>query len=282
MQGLEAKSIFQMFVPGSNGIPEWISHQKNGFKMTMELPCSWYENDDFLGFVLSSLYGPLDKTIKRAKHRNFFCNLNLYDDRAHVLRNDIWIDCFNHYSYYKDESNRVWLIYYSKSNIPKRFHSNGQKAMEASFAVYFGSDRVKADRCGFHFLYAHDYEHYNPTMEQGSSSLGDLGRHRSVDGVDHSTTQDIDGNGVDAQDHEMDHIHRWLELLCKFAHWIYMLYKRLIISSKRIVDFGKSPNSFSLLSFHHICLCDFKGLKFLLFYSKKKKKKLHGLVLGLF
>ena len=62
-----------------------------------------------------------------------------------------------------------------------------------------------------------------------------------------------------------------------------MLYKRLIISSKRILDFGKSPNSFSVLSFHHICLCDFKGLKFLLFYSKKeKKKKLHGLVLGLF
>ncbi|RVW38656.1 hypothetical protein CK203_077553 [Vitis vinifera] len=34
------------------------------------------------------------------------------------------------------------------------------------------------------------------------------------------TTLNIDGNGVDAQDHEMDHMHRWLELLCKFVHWI--------------------------------------------------------------
>ncbi|CBI33322.3 unnamed protein product, partial [Vitis vinifera] len=39
---------------------------------------------------------------------------------------------------------------------------------------------------------------------------------RSCDGA----MQNIDGNGVDAQDHEMDHMHRWLELLCKFVHWI--------------------------------------------------------------
>ena len=233
-----------MFVPGSTGIPEWISHQKNGFKMTMELPCSWYKNDDFLGFVLCSLYAPLDNewmnTNNSTNRWTFRCNLDLYEVRAPLHRNDSQVDCRINYSYHKDESNRVWLIYYSKSNIPKRFHSNGQKAMEASFAVDFGSNRVNADRCGFHFLYAHDYEHYNPTLEQGSSSLGDLGRHRSVvqdinnihsqrscdiarssvDGVDHSTTQDIDDNGVDAQDHVMDHIHRWLELLRLFIGYI--------------------------------------------------------------
>ena len=39
-----------------------------------------------------------------------------------------------------------------------------------------------------------------------------------VDAQDHE--MDHMGNGVDAQDHEMDHMHRWLELLCKFVHWI--------------------------------------------------------------
>ena len=153
-----------MFVPGRNGIPEWISHQKNRFKMTMELRSSWYENDDFLGFVLCSLYGTLDNewmnTNNSTNPWSFRCNLNLYEYRAPLHWNSIWVDRFINYSYHKDESNRVWLIYFSKSNIPKRFHSNGQKAMEASFAVYFGSDLVKADRFGFNFLYTHDYQQH--------------------------------------------------------------------------------------------------------------------------
>ena len=54
MQQREFRGRVKTFI-AEFGIPEWISHQKSGFKITMKLPWSWYENDDFLGVVLCSL-----------------------------------------------------------------------------------------------------------------------------------------------------------------------------------------------------------------------------------
>ncbi|KAL6344258.1 hypothetical protein AAG906_037822 [Vitis piasezkii] len=244
IQGREFRRSVRTFFAESNGIPEWISHQKSGFKITMKLPWSWYENDDFLGFVLCSLYVPLE--IETTTHRIFSCILNIGDDSDSFLFDDLRLDQICECCYYEDASNQGLLVYYSKSDIPEKFHSNEWRTLNASFNVYFGIKPVKAARCGFHFLYAHDYEQNNLTMVQGSSSSHvDLGGHRpavqdtnsthSQRSCDtRSTVEDtntdverhcdgttlIDGIGVDAQDHEMDHMHRWLELLCKFVHWI--------------------------------------------------------------
>ena len=163
-----------MFIPGSNGIPEWISNQKNGFRMRMELPWGWYENDDFLGFVLCSLYGPVDvelmKKIKSAKEKTFHCRWYLYDgSSAAIVNNEFRFERIWECSCQEDESNRVWLIYHSKSDIPKKHHSNEWRTMEASFNLYLGTDPMNAERCGFHFLFAHDYEHNNPTTTQGNN-----------------------------------------------------------------------------------------------------------------
>ncbi|KAL6343071.1 hypothetical protein AAG906_017883 [Vitis piasezkii] len=244
IQGREFRRSVRTFFAESNGIPEWISHQKSGFKITMKLPWSWYENDDFLGFVLCSLYVPLE--IETTTHRIFSCILNIGDDSDSFLFDDLRLDQICECCYYEDASNQGLLVYYSKSDIPEKFHSNEWRTLNASFNVYFGIKPVKAARCGFHFLYAHDYEQNNLTMVQGgSSSHVDLGGHRSaVQDTNsahsqrscdtRSTIEDtntdverhcdgttlIDGIGVDAQDHEMDHMHRWLELLCKFVHLI--------------------------------------------------------------
>ncbi|RVW96819.1 TMV resistance protein N [Vitis vinifera] len=214
------------------GIPEWISHQKSGFKITMKLPWSWYENDDFLGFVLCFLYVPLE--IETKTPWCFNCKLNFDDDSAYFSYQS---DQFCEFCYDEDASSQGCLMYYPKSRIPKSYHSNEWRTLNASFNVYFGVKPVKVARCGFHFLYAHDYEQNNLTIVQRrscdtSSALEDTNTdvERSCDG----TTLNIDGNGVDAQDHEMDHMgngvdaqdhemdhmHRWLELLCKFIHWI--------------------------------------------------------------
>ncbi|RVW78521.1 Disease resistance-like protein CSA1 [Vitis vinifera] len=40
-------------IPESNGIPEWIRYQNMGSEVTTELPTNWYEDPDFLGFVVS-------------------------------------------------------------------------------------------------------------------------------------------------------------------------------------------------------------------------------------
>ncbi|KAJ9707494.1 hypothetical protein PVL29_002497 [Vitis rotundifolia] len=47
-------------IPGSSGIPEWISMQEMGSEVTMVLPENWYQNNDFLGFALCCLYVPVD------------------------------------------------------------------------------------------------------------------------------------------------------------------------------------------------------------------------------
>ncbi|KAL6344338.1 hypothetical protein AAG906_037917 [Vitis piasezkii] len=197
---------------------QWINHQEKGFEMTMELPWSWYENDDCLGFVLCSLHVPPD--------------IEWLETSASFLLDDILFKQSCECCYDEDESNKGWLIYYSKT-------------LKASFYGCSSIKPGKVKRCGFHFLYAHDYEHNNLTMVQGSSiSHVDLGGHRSAVQDTNSThsqrscdarsavevtnsdaqrscdgaTQNIDDNGVDAQDHKMDHMHRWLELLFKFVH----------------------------------------------------------------
>ena len=154
MQGVEVGTIVQTFIAESNGIPEWISHQKSGFKITMELPWSWYENDDFLGFVLCSLHVPLDT--ETAKHRSFNCKLNFDHDSASFLLDVIRFKQSCECCYDEDESNQGWLIYYSKSNIPKKYHSNEWRTLKASFYGHSSNKPGKVERCGFHFLYAHD------------------------------------------------------------------------------------------------------------------------------
>ncbi|KAL6344320.1 hypothetical protein AAG906_037895 [Vitis piasezkii] len=199
--------LVRTFIAESNGIPEWISHQKSGFKITMKLPWSWYENDDFLGFVLCSLYVPLE--IETKTRWCFKCKLNFDDDSAYFPMN---------------ASSQGCLIYYPKSRIPKRYHSNEWRTLNASFYVDFGVKPVKVASVASTF--------YMPTIMNRiisqlynvevscdtSSAVEDTNTdvERSCDG----TTLNIDGNGVDAQDHEMDHMHRWLELLCKFVHRI--------------------------------------------------------------
>ncbi|RVW96800.1 TMV resistance protein N [Vitis vinifera] len=162
IQGVEVGAIVQTFIPQSNGIPEWISHQKSGFQITMELPWSWYENDDFLGFVLCSLHVPFDTDT--AKHRSFNCKLNFDHDSASFLLDVIRFKQSCECCYDEDESNQGWLIYYSKSNIPKKYHSNEWRTLKASFYGHSSNRPGKVERCGFHFLYAHDYEHNNLTM----------------------------------------------------------------------------------------------------------------------
>ena len=189
MQGREFRKTLTTFIAESNGIPEWISHQKSGFKITMKLPWSWYENDDFLGVVLYSLIVPLE--IETVTYGCFICKLNFDDDGEYFIceRAQFCQCCYD-----DDASSQQCMMYYSKSYIPKRYHSNEWRTLNASFNVYFGVKPVKVARCGFHFLYAHDYEQ---NVEDTNTDV-----ERSCNG----TTLNIDGNGVDAQDHEMDHI----------------------------------------------------------------------------
>ncbi|KAL6316340.1 hypothetical protein AAG906_017975 [Vitis piasezkii] len=51
---------FNIITPGSSGIPEWVSHQRMGCEVSVELPMNWYEDNNLLGFVLFFHHVPLD------------------------------------------------------------------------------------------------------------------------------------------------------------------------------------------------------------------------------
>ncbi|WKA11077.1 hypothetical protein VitviT2T_028611 [Vitis vinifera] len=173
--------VLDTFIPESNGIPEWISHQKKGSKITLTLPQNWYENDDFLGFALCSLHVPLDIEWRDIdESRNFICKLNFNNNPSLVVRD---IQSRRHCQSCRDgdESNQLWLIKIAKSMIPNIYHSNKYRTLNASFKNDFDTKSVKVERCGFQLLYAQDYGHNHLTIVQGSSSShGDLGGHRSA------------------------------------------------------------------------------------------------------
>ncbi|KAJ9700901.1 hypothetical protein PVL29_006297 [Vitis rotundifolia] len=198
IQGPAWLRIVTTLIAESNGIPEWISHQKSGFKITMKLPWSWYENDDFLGFVLCSIYVPHE--IETTMFRIFNFKLNFDDDSASFHLDDMRHDQFCEFCCDEDASSQGCLIYYSKSRIPKRYHSNEWRTLNASFNVDFGVKPVKVART---ISQLYNVEVSSDTSSAVEDTNTDV--ERSCDG----TTLNIDGNGVDAQDHEMDHMHGW-------------------------------------------------------------------------
>ncbi|KAJ9700903.1 hypothetical protein PVL29_006299 [Vitis rotundifolia] len=181
IQGRESDEHFTTFVAGSNGIPEWICHQKSGFKITLKLPWSWYENDDFLGFVLCSLYVPLE--IELTTHRVFNCKLNFDDDSAYFSYSKLHQFC--ECCYDEDASSQGCLIYYPKSRIPKRYHSNEWRTLNASFYVDFGVKPVKVART---ISQLYNVEVSCDTSSAVEDTTADV--ERSCDG----TTLNIDGN----------------------------------------------------------------------------------------
>ena len=47
-------------IPGSHGLPGWVSHNSIGHEIRIELPRNWYEDNNFLGFALFYHHVPLD------------------------------------------------------------------------------------------------------------------------------------------------------------------------------------------------------------------------------
>ena len=51
---------FYIIIPGSSGIPEWVTRKSMGCEVSVELSENWYEDDNFLGFALFFHLLPLD------------------------------------------------------------------------------------------------------------------------------------------------------------------------------------------------------------------------------
>ncbi|KAJ9672181.1 hypothetical protein PVL29_025708 [Vitis rotundifolia] len=241
----------RVFISGNNGIPEWISQQKKGSQITIELPMDWYRKDDFLGFALYFVFIPMACDVLN-------CELNICGDQSECRHvDDVWFYCCR----ICGESSQMCVTYYPKVAIDNQYWSNEWRRLKASFHSLDAPVEVK--ECGFYLIYTRDVINRNipedsctdaqrscnnteATKRDHQTMIEYNDEQRSCDTrsaaedtnsnaqtsydstqcTEHSdcpmdtTTQNVNSNVVDAQDDEEDHTHDWLELLCKFVEWI--------------------------------------------------------------
>lgn len=178
--GIESsKSIgINIVIPGSRGIPEWISNQELGSEVTVELPMNWCEDNDFLGFALCSLYVPLDDAFEDG---GLECRLIAFHGDQFRRVDDIWFKSSCKYyenggvSYLHkccdngDVSDCVlWVTYYPQIAIKKKHRSNQWRHFKALFNGLYncGSKAFKVKKCGVHLIYAQDFQpnHYSSQL----------------------------------------------------------------------------------------------------------------------
>ncbi|RVW81847.1 hypothetical protein CK203_050829 [Vitis vinifera] len=106
--GINQLSRLRLLVLESSGIPKWISHHKKGAEVVAKLPQNWYKNDDLFGFVLYSVYYPLDDESENDA-TYFECGLTL---RGHEIQ---YVDELQFYPSFHDYVvPHMWMIYYPK------------------------------------------------------------------------------------------------------------------------------------------------------------------------
>ena len=146
-----------LILSGSCGIPKWISHHKMGATVAAKLPQNWYKNNDLLGFVLYCVYDPLDNESEETLENDatyYQCGLTLC---GHEIQ---FVDDLQFYflCHCYDVVPKMWMIYYPKVGIEKKYPSNKWRQLTVSFCGYMNGKAVKVEECGIHLIYAHDHE----------------------------------------------------------------------------------------------------------------------------
>ncbi|KAL6328710.1 hypothetical protein AAG906_003396 [Vitis piasezkii] len=172
-------------IPESNGIPEWIRYQNMGSEVTTELPTNWYEDPDFLGFVVSCVYGHIPTSDFAAPYLE--CELNLHGNGFEFKDKCCHTCCCGVHGNFKDLRDQVWVWWYPKIAIPKEHHHK-YTHINASFRVNW----TEIKKCGINLIFAGDQQNHMPMLEHPQNS-GDNG----------SALQDTVGNvhGANQQNH---------------------------------------------------------------------------------
>ena len=146
-----------VIISGSCGIPNWISHQKMGAEVVATLPQDRYKTRDLLGFVLYSIYDPLNNNFEageKIEETYFKCDLTLLGDEFQLVD-----DLLIHFEVIcNDLVPKMWMIYYPKVAIEKQYHSNKWRQLEASYCGYCCGKALEVKECGIHLIYSHDHD----------------------------------------------------------------------------------------------------------------------------
>ncbi|KAJ9676011.1 hypothetical protein PVL29_024811 [Vitis rotundifolia] len=156
---------FNSVVPGSSGIPEWVSHQRMGCEVRIELPMNWYEDNNLLGFVLFLHHVPLDNDKFETRKGSFLTGeLTIsHGDQSERLN-----DGLSYESTCSDSGNTsdpvIWVSYFCQIDIPAKYRSGWWNSLKAHFDTPTGSGSFtygvttcfKVKSCGIHLMYAQD------------------------------------------------------------------------------------------------------------------------------
>ncbi|KAL6315252.1 hypothetical protein AAG906_000331 [Vitis piasezkii] len=153
----------EVVIPGSGGIPEWISHPSMGCQAIVELPKNRYEDNNFLGFAVFFHYVPLDHFRPHGDRHIVQFELRIsHDDQSERVGEIMscfhcktsWDDFQYEYICYdngctSDPSLRV--TYFPKFAIPS----------EHRYSKLGDNRDLKAKFCGIHLIYSKDYHQQN-------------------------------------------------------------------------------------------------------------------------
>ena len=188
---------FHIIIPGSSGIPEWVTRKSMGREVSIELSENWYEDDNFLGFALFFHLLPLDADdaddkFKRPHHRCIFELSTSYGDQSKLifgLSVDIKcriyaIRCLHYYyrcmvanfsaDYHKVGTSdpSLGVLYVPKTAISTAYRSKEWNHFKARCKSSYrcGDKTFKVKSCGIHLLYAQAQaldkkRHDHPTVE---------------------------------------------------------------------------------------------------------------------
>ena len=166
-----------VFIPGSSGIPEWVSHRNIGSEVRIELPMNWNEDSNFLGFALFfhllSHHDDDDELVNRSVITQE-CKLTISHGYQSEMVDSISLDSFcdpymiNSTCLSPDPALRV--IYFPQIAI--RDHFRSWKKFKAHLDTPFvscqcGKNRAfKVESCGIHLIYAHENLRQNQNQNQ--------------------------------------------------------------------------------------------------------------------
>ena len=172
-------------IPGSHGVPGWVSHKSIGHEIRIELPRNWYEDNTFLGFALFCHHVPLNDD------DDYICEtidgdaLSPYIDFPTV---HLWIshgDQFEHMTHIRFNSvpdggrynsrrgpstsnPALRVAYFPQIEIPSKYRSSEWNNFKVCFVGSFefgGKVALKMESCGIHLIYDNAQDNHQQCLQ---------------------------------------------------------------------------------------------------------------------
>lgn len=157
-----------VFLPGSNGIPKWVSYKKRGWgKIRLQLPMNWNEDTNFLGFALFFHLSHVDlvnEYVIADQECRLTISVGYQSEMVDTISLDPFCDAYWNNSNCLSLDPALRVTYFPRRAIPDHFRSSCRKNLEVHlknpfFSCKCGKKRnFKMESCGIHLIYAQDHK----------------------------------------------------------------------------------------------------------------------------